>query len=311
MSPILWVIYYDPLITRISKEHPGFLRTTNTNNQNKEIYASIMAYMDDSIWIAPNKQALENILVTANSFYKFTNITVNPSKSILATNSKSIVNKTITFDNQVITPIPNSQPFKYLGAWFTFNRTPSQVQKTIMAEFKQCIGMMQKAIITDKQTIYLINNVLIPRLSYRLYSSFLSTNQLNTLNNCCSNLVKSKAKLSRGVPNSFLFHPHIYGLKNLAQNQLTILTTSLQRNINHSNFNTSFLKARLQDLQDSTKSYHSILTTPPLFPISQYNTHTAQSILAIHTSEIQLVHHTETDWPKPLTRLGTSINDIL
>ena len=143
ISPILWIIYYDPLITRISTEHTGFKRTLTTTTQSKEIYTSIMAYMDDSIWIAPDKTALENILTTANSFYKLTNITVNPSKSILTTNSKSN-DKTITFDNQPISAIPNSKPFKYLGAWFSLNPNPSSSQKIIMAEFKQCIEMMKR-----------------------------------------------------------------------------------------------------------------------------------------------------------------------
>ena len=49
ISPILWIIYYDPLITCISTEHTGFKRTLTTSTRSKEIYASIMAYMDDSI----------------------------------------------------------------------------------------------------------------------------------------------------------------------------------------------------------------------------------------------------------------------
>ena len=114
-----------------------------------------------------------------------------------------------------------------------------------MTEFKQCIGMMGKAIITEKQAIYLINNVLTPRLTYRLYSSFLTSYQLTTLTNCCTNLVKSKAKLSRRVPNSFLFHPNIYGLKNISQTQPIKLAKTLLKNINHPQFENSFLKLRL------------------------------------------------------------------
>src|SRR6185312_9047334 len=103
-----------------------------------------------------------------------------------------------------------------------------------MTEFKQCIRMIEKAIITEKQAIYLINNVLTPRLTYRLYSSFLTSHQLTTLTNCYTNLVKSKAKLSRGVPNSFLFHPNIYGLKNISQtNQLHWLRPFSRTSITH------------------------------------------------------------------------------
>src|SRR5260364_286411 len=250
ISLILWVIYYDPLICRISTEYPGFSQTLNTPTQSKTIHTSIMAYMDDSLWIAPDKATLEKILNTANSFYKLTNITVNPTKSILVTNAKTD-NKSIDFNNQTIMAINNNKPFKYLGAWFSLNPNPSPTQKTIISEFKQCIRRMQKAIITEKQAIYLINNVLITRLAYKLYSSYLSSNQLDTLTRLYSNLVKSKAKLARGVPNSFLFHQNIYGLKNLIQIQPTSLATSLLKNINHPSFETSFLKLCLQELQSS------------------------------------------------------------
>ena len=169
----------------------------------------------------------------------------------------------------------------------------------------------EKAIITEKQAIYLINNVLTPRLEYRLHSSFLTPNQLTILTNCSTNLVKSKAKLSRGVPNSFLFHPNIYGLKNISMHQPTILAKNLLKNINHPQFENSFLKIRLQDLQDSTKTHSHIFHETPLFPRNQLYTHTAQSILAIHATDIQFIRNITTDWPKPLPRNGTPINDII
>ena len=86
ISPLLWKIYYDPLISRIHNEHQGFLSGIPSSSING-IHTSVMAYMDDSLWIAPNKTSLINILHTASSFYKFANIKVNPFKSILVTNS--------------------------------------------------------------------------------------------------------------------------------------------------------------------------------------------------------------------------------
>ena len=61
-----------------------------------------MAYMDDSLWIALSKSSLLEILTTANSFYKFARIKVNPSKSVLATNSIS-KERSITFNEETIT----------------------------------------------------------------------------------------------------------------------------------------------------------------------------------------------------------------
>jgi hypothetical protein len=57
ITPLLWRIYYDPLITSISKQYKGYaLQTQHTTNNNtiKHIYTSfsVLAYMDDTIWIA-------------------------------------------------------------------------------------------------------------------------------------------------------------------------------------------------------------------------------------------------------------------
>ena len=240
ISPLLWKIYYDPLISRIHTEHQGFIGEIPSIRP-KEIHTSVMAYMDDSLWIAPDKTFLTNILHTASSFYNFANIKVNPTKSILATNSKDLDNS-ITFENEQLTAIANGTPFKYLGAWFSTNKKQIPVQKEIIAEATINLKKLQFAYITEKQAIYIINSVIFPCLLYRLHSIFLSNTQINTLNKICTSLVKHKARLAQGVPNSFLFNPDIYALSNLAQAQLSSLVTILQKNLSHHSFDSLFLK---------------------------------------------------------------------
>ena len=311
ISPLLWRIYYDPLITRIYTEHNGYEGTIPSKPSPKTIHTSIMAYMDDSLWIAPSKEHLEKILTTANSFYKLNRIKVNPNKSTLITNSRTVDDKTIIFDGHPITSKKQSEPIKYLGAWFCLSPNILPAQKLILAETKQCINKMQHSIITGKQAIYIINNVIIPRLSYRLYSTYLKPGQINSLTKIYTNLTKNKAKLSRGIPNSFLFHPEIYALKPLAQIQAHHLSTTFLRNINHPEFDNSFLKIRLQELQDSSKSNQSILQDLPLLPLRQTKTYTAQTVLTLHSLNISMRRHTLTDWPITCDIKGTSINEIL
>ena len=269
-----------------------------------------MAYMDDSLWVAPSKTSLQEILTTANSFYKFARIKVNPSKSILATNSSSEDNY-ITFNEENIVAINRSKLFKYLGAWFSLTSNPIYTQKIIISEAYTCITKLQKSHITEKQAIYIINNVIMPRVSYRLNSSFLTHSQLLTLNRLNTNIVKQKARLSRGIPNSFLYHPEIYALKDIQQLQESHLSSTLLRNLNHPNFDSSFLKIRLQQIQDSTASNLSILSHSPLLPKKQKDTYTGQSILAIHSLHIQLLRNEDIKWPIPLNTKGTPINEVI
>src|SRR5260363_279754 len=139
-----------------------------------------MAYMDDSLWVAPDKNNLTQILNTAITFYKYNNIKVNPTKFFLLTNSTT-QDPFIEFDNTEIKPLKRNEPLKYLGAWFTSYKTPKYVQKHIMAEMLTNIKKLQLFKITEKQAIYIINRVLIPRLQYRLYSLYLNPSQLTML----------------------------------------------------------------------------------------------------------------------------------
>ncbi|CAG8795891.1 10061_t:CDS:1, partial [Gigaspora rosea] len=75
MSPIFWRIYYDPLIAKIDRDFEGFSMFVKTPTGSEyKTSLSIMAYMNDSLWIAESKSQLEEILKTASSFYKMTGI---------------------------------------------------------------------------------------------------------------------------------------------------------------------------------------------------------------------------------------------
>ena len=105
-----------------------------------------MAYIDDSFWVALSKSSLQKILLTANSFYKFTKIKVNLSKSILTTNS-SLEDRSIIFEEETINAIDKSKPFKYLGTWFFLTSNPIYTQKTILSEAHSCITKLQNHIL--------------------------------------------------------------------------------------------------------------------------------------------------------------------
>ena len=59
-----------------------------------------------------------------------------------------------------------SKPFKYLSTWFSLASNPMHTQKAIFSEAHFCITKLQKSYITEKQVVYIINNVIIPQMSY-------------------------------------------------------------------------------------------------------------------------------------------------
>ena len=122
--------------------------------------------------------------------------------------------------------------------------------------------------------------------------------------------MKIKAKLAKGIPNSFITCTEIYALKSIAQAQSSTLTLTVQRNLNNTNFDNSFFKIRLQQLQDAAMTNISILQRPPVFPLNQIKTHTCQAIMACHEMGIQFEKKLS-EWPTPKKLLGTSINEII
>src|SRR5207244_4928209 len=61
ISPILWRIYYDPLISLISTNHKGYTLECKDPSTTIPQTASIscIAYMDDTTWIAQSQEDLK------------------------------------------------------------------------------------------------------------------------------------------------------------------------------------------------------------------------------------------------------------
>ena len=185
ITPLLWRIYYDPLIAHIHSKFQGYNMSTTLlpNTQHLSYHTSVLAYMDDTLWLAPNKQILQQIVNSAESFYNMANITVNPTKSILATNKTEDPNPTINFANTIISTIALKDTFRYLGCWFTLLSHHKHIHNQITAETTNLINTIKNKKITEKQTIYIINTVLIPCFLYRTLNTFVYQSNTQSITN--------------------------------------------------------------------------------------------------------------------------------
>ena len=169
--------------------------------------------MDDTLWIADSQQQLQNILNTASKFYQIANIKVNPNKSMLISNTK--LTPTFNFmDTTIQTQTPDT-PLKFLGCWYTATNKQSIISKIIIQETTGLTNIIQTKQITDKQTSYVINNVIIPIFKYRIYNIVLSHNTCNKILSRYLTVAKHKSKLPVTTPNSTMLNHNIYGIKNI------------------------------------------------------------------------------------------------
>src|SRR5260364_44589 len=85
LSPLLWRIFYDPLLTKIQKNQElGYIMEMKIPTdicRNKNWYEhtriSAMAYADNTVWIASNKKQIEKIIKIANNFFRLNDIQIN------------------------------------------------------------------------------------------------------------------------------------------------------------------------------------------------------------------------------------------
>ena len=144
-----------------------------------------------------------------------TNITVNPTKSILATNQIKDSHPTINFANTCIHTILLKDTFRYLGCWFTLLNHHKHIHNQITAEATNLINTIRSKKITEKQAIYIINTVLIPRFSYRTINTFFYQSNTQSITNLYMQVAKHKAGLASTTPSFMMLHYQIYNLCSL------------------------------------------------------------------------------------------------
>ena len=309
MSPLLWRIYYDPLIAKIDRDFEGFSMSVKTPTGNEyKTSLSVMAYMDDSLWIAESKSQLEEILKTASSFYKMTGIKVNASKSIFLTNTRG--DTSVFFENQILERRQQDEPFRYLGCWFKEKKNQDKINKKIKEEAEEAIDRLNKSRITEKQYIYIVNSVILTRIAYRCQNTYIKESMCEIIDKKIMKGVKQKARIVRTAPNTLLWHYNIYGLNKTKDIQRLQHVNQLWKDMNNTNWNETPAFIIIQELQNAANTNTSILEEEPVFPKEVNASRTAAIIKEMHETEIKLVNERKV-WPQPLKEKGTSINYIL
>ena len=196
----------------------------------------------------------------ASSFYQIADIQINLTKSVLTTNSKS--SSSILFINSTIQPILASQPFKFLGCWFTLNNKQSEQIKLIQDETFQLTSIASTKRITDKQIIYVINTVIIPTLEYRIHNIVLSRTICNNILSKYLTIAKHKSHLAKSIPNSTMLNSYLYNIQNIWDIQLQHHITNFLQRINNPHLLGTTTRIRLQQLQNNLWSTINILQYP-------------------------------------------------
>ena len=263
ISPLLWRIFYDPLLNKIQNNNRlGYTMESiwhpNSNSLEKEkmsLRIAATAFMDDTTWIASSKTNMQKILDDAAIFYKANDSQINGKKSILI----AINGEKKNSDNTVYIG-PEKEPLKkseenefarYLGIWIGEKDHKKFTIDLMEREIFQITHALEKKKTTDKQILYILNRVLIPRLEYRAQHCFLQKKECKSLTARYMGKFKNAINMSRTCPNSIVLHKGFYGLKSIEEIQTEALISNFTNRINDTGPMGMSTKIRLKDVQIS------------------------------------------------------------
>ncbi|GET56226.1 RNA-directed DNA polymerase from mobile element jockey-like [Rhizophagus irregularis DAOM 181602=DAOM 197198] len=257
ISPLLWVIYIDPLLTVLKNEmmdlyilHAPSLSDPLAETNSDGLRINNLVFMDDSTLISSSKSGMESMLSITEEFYQINNTSANHNKYVLITNSlpptSALSPSPVVFDLQVsglnkvpyisIVPISMNSSFRFLDVWFNVAGSRDFVKKQVARECNSFAAIVRPAKLSAKQVVYLHNTVLIPKLEYRTQVTHLSESDCASATSSIRSLVKHKANFSRTLPDSILFLSQGLGLINLFFHQSQTHLTNLFLLANSSSF---------------------------------------------------------------------------
>ncbi|GET61135.1 hypothetical protein GLOIN_2v708233 [Rhizophagus irregularis DAOM 181602=DAOM 197198] len=282
ISPLLWCIYYDPLLAEIDKQQLGYniscisksvVQEEGVLNQQN---VSIMAYMDDTQWITDEKSKLEKMLYIADTFYRLNDIQINKEKSELMMMTTTEKRKyshnyndkiSIKFGREEINIKAKHphEPMRILGVYFNIELDGNYLMFKIKNEIDHLVNLMYKKKITDKYILYIFNRIIIPRVEYWSQVMALSKIQTEALIIPFRRMFKNTLKFARSAPNAILDNPYIYGYRDFYDNQLQAKITDFCIQLNDNGLLGKITEIRLKSLQDQ------LWTSRPLIEKLPYN----------------------------------------
>jgi hypothetical protein len=176
---------------------------------------AVLAYADDTTWLARSKEDLTNIIALANEFYDINDIKINGKKSeLVVLNSKEKqIEIEIGENNDKIVAKRGNQAVRFLGVWITEKNAQQNTIKIIKKEVNSLVQAMKKKKTTLAQLIYINNRVLIPRAEYRAQMVILNRKTCEKLHRPFLKLIKMKSNLALTTSNSILNHRNIVGVQ--------------------------------------------------------------------------------------------------
>ncbi|GBC49456.2 RNA-directed DNA polymerase from mobile element jockey-like [Rhizophagus irregularis DAOM 181602=DAOM 197198] len=252
ISPLLWVIYLDPLLTTLNREacDPFILKSSALLDYSPIEYeqhnlpVSHITFMDDSTLIASSKRGIEDRLSITAEFYTLNNTQANSAKYILLSSEQ--FSQTIVFDlspspliishTLTLKALALSTSFRFLGVWFNLSASSRFVHNQTVSMVKDMAALLNPKKLLAQHVAYLYNVVLLPRLEFRLQSTLFAESTINRMVSPMLSLIRQKAGLASVTPLSALFTLLPFSIQQAFGRFLSSHVASWQRIFSHPSY---------------------------------------------------------------------------
>src|SRR6266508_4511035 len=261
ICPLLWCIYYDPLLCYIQNQHKlGYQLShswsssaTGSDDHSLSVDIPDTTFIDDTTWITSSQSTMESILSIADSFFVLNDILINDDKVILLTNDQLPESREAHFNlphrRMTIKACPVNATERVFGVWITLQRSDKFIIQQIRQEISHVCSTLKYKKVTDKQLLYVFNAVVIPRLEYRSQLVFLSEDICSSLMTPFRKLFKHKLNLNQCIPNAILSTNLLYNFRSLYEVKVHSMFTNLICLLNDPNLTSLTAKIRIRKLQ--------------------------------------------------------------
>src|SRR5205085_6030099 len=192
----------------------------NTNETSSSVWQqSVLAYADDTTWIARSEKELQKIIDISNEFYELNDIEINSKKSeLLVLNRKendtergSTPRIKVGEKKEIVQVKKGKEAIRHLGVWISEKGSKEYNETVITREVARICKVLVWKKASVSQLVYLNNSVLLLSIEYRLQTSFLSKASCKHIQRPIWTLIKNKLGLAKSAPNSMCSHTKILG----------------------------------------------------------------------------------------------------
>lgn len=229
ISPLIWRIFYDPLLVKINEDPLlGYtvsqhipLNYSLNSSISKDWKQAVIAYADDTTWIAKNKKQMERTIQIAEEFFKLNDIQINGKKSklIIVNPSEKKEDRKLYFGKEWLLEEGKNKITRFLGVWLNNKLDETLVKARAKEIVRSTVRTLNPKKLTVAQAAYINNMCLVPKLCYILQVARFNEKIINSIQAPILALTKNRMELTKTTSNSTILHRGI-GSCNALWNQL-------------------------------------------------------------------------------------------